>query len=286
MTVAVSAFSVSGTNRNRSTARSSRCRVVGYGSHSVQVDPLSVEYCQVPLLLASAVTAIPSTGSVVHVADRGADDRRHQITGVVGVVFGDGGQRRRAAVVQHRRIVDSRDGDARRLGGRAEGRDAAVGAGVDLVAWSTAGLIPSAVGDRCRVGILAHPARTASRSVARSNRAELSATAPTSAQVDPLSVEYCQVPLLLSTAVTAIPSTAPASTSLIEAADDGRDQITSVVGVVFGDGGQCGSAAVVEHGRVVDIGDRDAGRVAGRAEGRRAAVGRWLSTLVPCVPLV
>ena len=55
------------------------------------------------------------------------------------------------------------------------------------------------------------------RSAARSSRAEVSATAPTLAQVVPLSSEYCQVPLPVVTEapVTAIPSTAPASTSVM-----------------------------------------------------------------------
>ena len=80
------------------------------------------------------------------------------------------------------------------------------------------------------------------------------------------------MPLLLSTAVTAIPSRAPMSTSLIEAPTMVGDQITGIAGVVFGDSGQCGSTAVVEHGCIVDGGDRDACRIAGCTESGRAAV--------------
>ena len=59
--------------------------------------------------------------------------------------------------------------------------------------------------------------RKRTRSAARSSRAEVSATAPTVAQVVPLSSEYCQVPLPVVTVapVTAIPSSAPASTSVM-----------------------------------------------------------------------
>src|SRR5262245_53654909 len=52
------------------------------------------------------------------------------------------------------------------------------------------------------------------RSVDRSRRAELVLTEPTAVQVLPLSVEYCQVPVPLERSVTAMPFTAPASTSL------------------------------------------------------------------------
>ena len=45
--------------------------------------------------------------------------------------------------------------------------------------------------------------------------AEESVTAPKLFHVLPPLVEYCQVPLVSSTAVTAIPSTAPLSTSVI-----------------------------------------------------------------------
>ena len=52
-------------------------------------------------------------------------------------------------------------------------------------------------------------------SVDRSSSDEVLVTAPTAFQVEPLSVEYCQVPLLLTSEVTAIPLTAPVSTSAI-----------------------------------------------------------------------
>src|SRR5205085_3155413 len=50
---------------------------------------------------------------------------------------------------------------------------------------------------------------------AASNRAEVLAGEPKFDQLDPPLLEYCQVPLLLSTAMTAMPARAPASTSLI-----------------------------------------------------------------------
>ena len=53
-----------------------------------------------------------------------------------------------------------------------------------------------------------------SLSVDRNNRAELLATVPTAFQVPPPSIEYCQVPVLLLRLVTAMPFTAPVSTSL------------------------------------------------------------------------
>lgn len=58
----------------------------------------------------------------------------------------------------------------------------------------------------------------------RSSSAELSLTLPTAVHVDPLSVEYCQVPVPLVKPVTAIPFTAPVSTSVTFAAmsDDTR----------------------------------------------------------------
>ena len=52
-------------------------------------------------------------------------------------------------------------------------------------------------------------------SVARSSRAEASETVPTAFQLVPPLIEYCQVPLPLVSAVTAMPSTAPASTSVM-----------------------------------------------------------------------
>ena len=53
-----------------------------------------------------------------------------------------------------------------------------------------------------------------SSSVERSRRAESVETAPTAFQVVPPSIEYCQVPVLLTRPVTAIPFTAPVSTSV------------------------------------------------------------------------
>ena len=51
-------------------------------------------------------------------------------------------------------------------------------------------------------------------SLERKSKAEVLSTAPTAVQVAPLSVEYCQVPVPLLRLVTAIPLTAPLSTSL------------------------------------------------------------------------
>src|SRR5207244_1942699 len=53
-----------------------------------------------------------------------------------------------------------------------------------------------------------------SLSLLRRSKAELPLTEPTAVQVVPLSVEYCQVPVPLLRLVTAIPFTAPLSTSL------------------------------------------------------------------------
>src|SRR5262249_25693916 len=50
-------------------------------------------------------------------------------------------------------------------------------------------------------------------SVDRSNSAEASDTAPTLVQMVPPSVEYCHAPVLLLKPVTAMPETAPLSTS-------------------------------------------------------------------------
>src|SRR5438552_3995256 len=52
-----------------------------------------------------------------------------------------------------------------------------------------------------------------SLSLERKSRAEELVTAPTPVQVVPASVEYCQVPVLLVRPVTAMPLTAPVSTS-------------------------------------------------------------------------
>ena len=48
-----------------------------------------------------------------------------------------------------------------------------------------------------------------------SSTAELFVTAPKAVQAPPPLVEYCQAPLASSTPMTAMPSTAPASTSVI-----------------------------------------------------------------------
>ena len=53
------------------------------------------------------------------------------------------------------------------------------------------------------------------RSMSRSSRALLVATGPMSDQPVPPSVEYCQVPLVLSMAVIAIPSRAPGLASVM-----------------------------------------------------------------------
>jgi hypothetical protein len=50
-------------------------------------------------------------------------------------------------------------------------------------------------------------------STERNNRAELFATTPTAVHVVPPSIEYCHVPVLLTTPVTAIPLRDPESTS-------------------------------------------------------------------------
>ncbi len=59
--------------------------------------------------------------------------------------------------------------------------------------------------------------RTRSLAVADNNTALLSATAPKAVQLLPPSVEYSQMPFVSSTPVTAMPSTAPASSSVIGA---------------------------------------------------------------------
>src|SRR5260370_696262 len=177
----------------------------------VQVVPASVEYCHVPVLLLRLVTAIPLTAplstsvtfpeinvetrspplavwSSVMVAKLLAPDRTGASLTLLTVMF-DVAVAVLKAVVPPLVVVST-----------------CVPA-VPLV-WSQAQNVTLPV-------VPFWPSGTnRSLSVERKSKADELLTAPTPVQVVPASVEYCHVPVLLTSPVTAMPLTAPLSTSL------------------------------------------------------------------------
>ena len=146
---------------------------------------------------------------VRHLGTIGGVARDHEPAGRLRVLVGRG--------IGHRGRVGHRvDHQAGGVGGRGEGRRAAVAGGVGQRAARATGLVPGPEGDRAGqgavvvgVGLEVEP-RVGIR---RQQRALLLATAPRAFQLAPLSVEYHQAPLVVSAAVTAMPSNAPLSTS-------------------------------------------------------------------------
>ena len=89
----------------------------------------------------------------VHIGNRTPHDRRHQVTTVIGLIFGDGrerGTRRR----QHRRIVHRRHRDTGRIRRGREGHRPPVRTRIHLRPFRPAGLIPRPVRHRRTVRIL------------------------------------------------------------------------------------------------------------------------------------
>ncbi len=100
-----------------------------------------------------------------------------------------------------------------------------------------------------------------------SRRAVAAVGVPNASHVRPLLSVYCHVPCALSTAVTAMPSNAPQSTSVIRSPPAlATMSRTSVPGLVTSFSSIAASvidARVVQHRGVVHRGDRDAERVLG-----------------------
>src|SRR5438132_244057 len=211
VTEAVVPFSPSGTNRSLSVERSKRAELPATAPTAFHVPPPSSEYCQAPVPLTRPVTAIPCTAPVstsltwpassvetrspplavwssLIVVKLLAPDNSGASFTLLTVMFA-------VAVAVLKAVVPPL---------------VVVSTLVPWVplVWSQAEKVTEAV-------VPFSPSGTnRSLSVARSKRAELPATAPTAFHVPPPSSEYCQAPVLLTRPVTAIPDSAPESTSL------------------------------------------------------------------------
>ncbi len=126
----VVAFCPLGRNRSMSVLRSSNAELSVTAPTDVQLPPPSVEYCQLPLPLGSRRDGDAFNGARVNVGNAiatGAQyNGRYSLTCIGCLIFSDGGKRHIAAVVQHRRVIDTGYIDSNGIGCGAEGCGATV----------------------------------------------------------------------------------------------------------------------------------------------------------------